>query len=248
MNLLLIERGELSSQSEVLLSDGRAQHLREVLSVRPGRFIRVGVLGGPVGRAEVLWVDDETVRLRCELGDRVPPKPRVHLVLALPRPKVLKRLWAQLAALGVGSVHLTNARRVERFYFDSHAIRPPVYRPRLIEGLSQARDTHLPDVHVHRFFRKLVEDVLEEAHPRAKRLVADSVYQRSPICALEGLADDREVLIALGPEGGWHELERDLLSRHGFVGVGLGPRTLRSDTATIGLLAVVNEALRWSKS
>ena len=244
MNLVLVERGELSPRGEVLLSDGRAAHLRDVLSVRPGRFVRVGVLGGPVGRAEVLWVDDETVRLRCELSDRVPPKPRVHLLLALPRPKVLKRLWAQLAALGVGSVHLTNAKRVERFYFDSHAIRPEVFRPRLIEGLAQARDTHLPEVRVHKFFRKLVEDVVDEAHPHAKRLVADPTYERSPLRALDDLAPDRAVVLAIGPEGGWDPFERDLMQQHGFVGVGLGARTLRSDTAIVGLLAVVNEAMR----
>jgi len=157
---------------------------------------------------------------------------------------VLKRLWAQLAALGVSRIHLTNAKRVERFYFDSHAIRKEVYRPRLIEGLSQVRDTHVPEVHVHKFFRKLVEEVLEEAHPHAKRLVADPVYPRSPIRTLEGLAPDREVLLALGPEGGWDAFERDLLQHHGFVGVGLGPRALRSDTAILALLAIVHEALR----
>ena len=40
------------------------------------------------------------------------------------------KIARQLAALGVGSIHLTNAKRVERFYFDSHALRPEVYRPR----------------------------------------------------------------------------------------------------------------------
>ena len=52
------------------------------------------------------------------------------------------------------------------------------------------------------------------------------------------------MLLALGPEGGWSDYERDLFERHGFVGVGLGPRILRSDTAVIALLALVHEALR----
>lgn len=244
MNLLLIERGELSARSEVLLLDARATHLREVLCVSPGQFVRVGLIGGPIGRAEVLWVDGETVRLRCELSDRAPAKPRVDVVLALPRPKVLKRLWSQLATFGVGCIHLTNAKRVERFYFDSHAIREEVYRPRLLEGLAQARDTHLPEVHVHKFLRTLVEDVLDETHADAKCLIADPVYERSPVRVLEGLAPERRVLIAIGPEGGWDPFERDLFQGRGFVGVGLGARALRSDTAIVGLLAIVNEALR----
>lgn len=244
MNLLLLEPDELSSRGEALLTDTRAAHLRDVLGVVPGSLVRVGVIDGPLGRAEVLWVDEETVRLRCALGDRVPARPRLDLLLALPRPKVLKRLWAPLAALGVGRVYLSNARRVERFYFDSHAVRPEVYRPRLLEGLAQAKDTHLPEVQVHKFLRKLVEDVIERDHPEAKRLIADPEYDRSPIRVLDGLDPSRRVLLAIGPEGGWDPYERELLQRHAFVGVGLGKRTLRSDTAVVSLVSIAHETLR----
>ena len=44
--------------------------------------------------------------------DRTPARPPVDLLLALPRPKVLRRLWAQLAAIGVGRIILTNAEGV----------------------------------------------------------------------------------------------------------------------------------------
>ena len=91
----------------------------------------------------------------------VAPASVASVLLALPRPKVMQRLWAQLAALGVGRILLTNAERVERHYFDTHVIDRGTYRPLLIEGLQQARDTRLPDVSVHKQFRVLVEDELE---------------------------------------------------------------------------------------
>ena len=244
MNLLLLERSELSPRGEVLLDDRRATHLLHVLGVSPGRVLRVGVIDGPKGRAEVLFADEETVRLRCDLNPERPPRPRVDLLLALPRPKVLKRLYAPLASLGIGRLYLTNAKRVERFYFDSHAVQPETYRARLLEGLAQAKDTRLPEVQVHRFLRKLVEDVLEPEHRYDKCIVADPTYGRSPIRALDGLSKERRVVLAVGPEGGWDPFERDLLQRHGFAGVGLGKRVLRSDTALIGLLSIVHEALR----
>ena len=56
----------------------------------------------------------------------------------------MRRLWAQIAALGVGRIILTNAEKVERNYFDTHILAPETYRPLLIEGLQQARDTRLP--------------------------------------------------------------------------------------------------------
>src|SRR5207302_9133919 len=96
----------------------------------------------------------------------------VDLLLALPRPKVLRRLWAQLSALGVGQIILTNAARVERNYFDTHIVAEGCYRPLLIEGLQQARDTWLPNVSVHKQFRVLIEDHLIKLFPGGQRLVA----------------------------------------------------------------------------
>ena len=58
------------------------------------------------------------------------------------------RIWAQVAAIGVGQIILTNAERVERNYFDTHWLAPESYRPLLIEGLQQARDTRLPAVSI----------------------------------------------------------------------------------------------------
>ena len=102
-----------------------------------------------------------TVALDCVLEAEAPPRPRVDLLLAVPRPKVMRRLWAQLAALGVSRIILTNAERVERPYFDTHVLTPECYRPLLIEGLQQARDTRLPLVSIHRRFKVLVEDELD---------------------------------------------------------------------------------------
>ena len=112
------------------------------------------------------------VSLTCAFEAAPPPRPRVDLLLALPRPKVLRRLWSQVAALGVGQVMLTNAARVERDYFDAHVLAPSTYGPLLIEGLQQARDTRLPIVTVHRRFKVLVEDDLERLFPAGVRVAA----------------------------------------------------------------------------
>src|SRR4030095_14332053 len=113
------------------------------------------------------------VVLRCDLEATPPAPPGIDLLLALPRPKVLRRLWAQLAALGVGRIILTNAERVERNYFDTHVLTPACYRPLWSEGLQQARDTRLPIVSVHRQFKVLVEDQLDQVSDASVRLVAD---------------------------------------------------------------------------
>ena len=44
-------------------------------------------------------------------------------------------------------------------------------------------------------------------------------------------------MLAVGPEGGWTDAEVALLEAKGFVRQSLGPRILRTDTATVALLA-----------
>ena len=247
MNLIILERGEVGGGGNVSLSGVRVDHLLNVLKVAPGQHVRVGVLDGPRGVGTVQSIGEGRVDLRCTFDATAPPRPRVDLLLALPRPKVMRRLWAQLAALGVGQIMLTNAERVERNYFDTHVLTPECYRPLLIEGLQQARDTRLPNVSIHRQFKVLVEDLLDGLFRTGLRLVADPVAER-PAAALvaESIQEsiDQRLLLAIGPEGGWNDFETDLLEAHGFQSVGMGPRTLRTDTACIALLALVHDAMR----
>ncbi len=260
LNLIIIEGAEVRASGFVKLSGPRAVHLTDVLKAAPGSEVRVGLLNGACGVGVVTSVAPGTVELRCTFEEGLPERPRVDLLLALPRPKVMRRLWAQIAALGVGQIILTNAERVERNYFDAHVLTPECYRSLLIEGLQQARDTRLPDVSIHRQFRVLVEDDLDGlfstgrrlvAHPSATKRVSD-VVQEGMVERVEGESvvgetivreSDQRVLLAVGPEGGWNAFEIDLLTAHGFHPAGMGPRTLRTDTACIALLAIVHHAI-----
>jgi len=246
VNLVLLRSDEINapgSEGLVSLSGLRAEHLLNVLRVVPGHQVRVGILDGPYGIGIVESIDGRTVELRCTFERKIPPSPPVDLLLALPRPKVLRRLWAQLAALGVGQIILTNAERVERNYFDAHVLKPECYEPLLIEGLQQARDTRLPRVSIHRQFRILIEDELDGLFPSGFRLVADPATEKSPAQAVQRTEEER-VLVAVGPEGGWNAFEMQLFKAHRFQPAGLGRRTLRTDTASVALLAVVHDVLK----
>jgi len=243
VNLIVLERDEVSDSGDVRLSGARAVHLLNVLRVAPGHQVRVGVLDGPCGVGTVHSIDAGTIGLRCALEASLPPRPLVDLLLAVPRPKVMRRLWAQFAALGVGQIILTNAERVERNYFDTHILTSECYQPLLIEGLQQARDTRLPAVSIHRQFKVLVEDELDGLFERGLRVVADPAATRPVGEIVRGSSQER-VLLAVGPEGGWNAFERGLLDARRFQPVGMGPRTLRTDTACIALLALVHHALR----
>ena len=242
MNLIVVDARDRVGPSHVTLTDARALHLLNVLHVTPGQAVRVGWLDGPLGVGTVESAADGRVTMRCVFEADTPGRPGVDLLLALPRPKVMRRLWAQLAALGVGQVILTNAERVERHYFDSHVLSEAVYHPLLIEGMQQARDTRMPSVSIHRQFKVLVEDRLDTLFSEGVRLVADPGGTSPVGSAVEEFPGQR-VLLAIGPEGGWNAFELALLQARGFGQVGLGPRTLRVDTACTALLALVHASM-----
>lgn len=236
MNRILIHAHELAEDRTVRLADVRARHILTVLKPAVGETLRAAVVDGPHANAQVLALTPDTVTLQLAPGE-TPPPPPLDVLLAVPRPKVLRRLWSPLAQLGVRHVMLTNASKVERNYFDTHWLSPSEYTPLLLEGLAQqAWDTFLPRVSVHRAFRPLVEDQLDALSPRsATRLVAHPHARTSLLEVPQG----PHTLLAVGPEGGWNDFELHLLQDHGFTPVSLGPRVLRTDVAVVSLLGTL---------
>lgn len=235
MNRILFERGEIGPDGIVALNDFRAEHLRKVLRVEPGKSVKTGEVGGMVGTSEVLSVSPERILLRVNHNEPSEP-PWVDLLLAVPRPKVLKRLWPQLAALGARRIFLLNAFKVEKFYFSSQWLQPEFYRPLLLEGLMQCSAAILPEVTVCQRFRPFMEDEFPQLFAdQPTRLVAHPGSPQPPVLSGGGIP-----VVAIGPEGGWTDYELEYLRQAGFTRWSLGKRVLRTDTATIALLSVLD--------
>jgi len=226
VNLLVLLSHELSAEGTARLTGERLRHLREVLGVRPGSTVRAGVLGGHVGMAEIVALSQTEAVLRLVLDQPPPPRPGVDLVLALPRPKALRRVLAASASMGVDRLVLLAAARVEKSYFASPVLQPDRIRKHLLDGLEQAQDTILPEVHLEQRFRPFVEDRMDALLGPGERwlLHPGDEGPRTP-------SDEGRLALAVGPEGGWVPFERDLLQAHGFRPLGFGARTLRTETA-----------------
>ncbi|HBB40629.1 MAG: 16S rRNA (uracil(1498)-N(3))-methyltransferase [Nitrospirae bacterium CG18_big_fil_WC_8_21_14_2_50_70_55] len=233
MNLLLLE-GEEAARPRLRLTGRRAAHLLRVLRVVKGDPLRAGVVDQGTGEAVVVATGPDWVEVEVGLRAPVEAEPPVDLLLAVPRPKVARRLLADLACLGVGTLHLTNAWRVERSYFASPVLTPEAIGHALRLGLEQAGAVRLPKVVIHHRLMAFVGDTLPTLH-HDRRLVAHPAASL-PLAAAAGRS-----LLALGPEGGWIERELETLRAAGFTPVSLGPRVLRSETAAIVAVAVATE-------
>ncbi len=228
MNLLLLEPAELGPDGMAHLGGRRALHVREVLRCRPGETVAVGVVGGRLGTAEVLSCNEGELTLRARL-DRPPPSPSpATLLLALPRPKILRKVLQGIAAMGVRRLVLLGSWKVEKAYWGSPLLTPGGLRQELLLGLEQGRDTILPEVLLRRFFKPFVEDELDTLLGPARLLL--DLAASEPLSARTPPATGG-VTLAIGPEGGWTPYEAAELTRRGFAPVSLGPRPLRVDQA-----------------
>ncbi len=236
MNRILFDACERAGDL-LVLRDGRAEHIRRVLKAEPGQVLRLGQIDGPLAEGVVLPDSPgQEVWLRLQDGP-IPPIPPVDLLLALPRPKVLHRLLPQIAAMGVGRLFLCTAARVERFYFDTHVLDPQALRASLLEGLTQCGDTRLPELRIVRRLQPFLQDELPALCADMDRWLlhpsAPEPLSSAPVfCSRQ--------LLAIGPEGGWVPHELELFAQGGFRMLSMGPRILRSDTATLAALALAH--------
>jgi RsmE family RNA methyltransferase len=232
MNLLLLEETDFIDADLVRLSGRRLAHMLDIQQVGVGDSLRVGRINGLMGQGSVLELDKSSALLKVELKEQPPAKLPLTLLLAMPRPKMFRRILQHCATLGVPEIILLNSVRVEKSFWQTPFLQPEVVRENLLLGLEQARDTVLPTVRIEKRFKPFVEDRLPGIIDGRLALVAHP--GNYPACP-RGI--DQPLTLAIGPEGGWIPYEVDKLIEAGMQPVQLGERILRVETAVTALVS-----------
>lgn len=232
MNLLLLEDHDFVTADHAVLQGRRLQHLLSVQRVEAGDRLRAGRIGGQMGEARILRLEADRAELEVQLHQCAPAKLPITLLLALPRPKMLKRVLQTVSAMGVPRLILLNSYRVEKSFWQTPFLQPEAIREQLLLGLEQARDTVLPEVSIEKRFKPFVEDHLPALTEGTLGLIGHpGDYPPCPRDVAE------QVTLAIGPEGGWIPYEVELLHKAGLQPVQLGERILRVENAVPALLA-----------
>ena len=224
MNIVLLDPRQTESELWSISSTRQLAHLQQHLDIQVGDTLKVGIREGKRYLTEIIEITEKTVRLKPLKEEAVPVKLPVTLIVALPRPKVLRRLIMDAATVGVEKIILMHSYRVDKSYWQTPFLQQLEHYIEL--GLEQAGDTIAPKVELYKRFKPFVEDVLPGlisadcpayvAHPYAEMRMPAAIQHP---CS-----------IVIGPEGGFIPYEVDLLIHNGCQAVSLGNRIIRTET------------------
>ncbi len=234
MNLLLLTDEQFTSNTSALANPRQSTHIKQVLKLVPGNQITLGRLDGLIGKGTIKEATGDSIKISDICLDQLPPSALpITLILALPRPQMLKRILQTISTMGVQKICFIQTSRVEKSFWQSPSAQRHAIKEQLILGLEQGRATQLPEIEMYTRFRPFMEDNLDDITRDTKKIIADPSGANPP---KEHVATT-PLSLAIGPEGGFIEKEVDKFLEYGFEGVHLGPRILKVETAVPVLLS-----------
>ncbi|MEP0071739.1 MAG: 16S rRNA (uracil(1498)-N(3))-methyltransferase [Marinomonas sp.] len=234
MNLILLDPENTLGTDRYALTDRQQTHVSKVIKAQQGDVLRVGVLNGKIGEGIYEPPSDHqpgyihSLNLSLSAPEPLP----IILVMALPRPNMLKRTLQNVTAMGVKELYLIHSAKVEKSYWQSPVLQTDSINECLMQGLEQAKDTLMPKWSLIPRFRPFVEDQLPDLLENKMGLLAHP-YLAKP-CPIN---IQEPCVLALGPEGGWNEFEVSKWLEVGMESVHLGERILKVETVVPVLLS-----------
>ena len=234
MNIILLRPEDWLDSSKVELRDRRHVHIRDVLKPQIGSSLKVGKLGGARGTGVVTKLTHGESQLTTSLPQPPPPRHAFDIALALPRPKMLRRILRTIAEYGVDNLHLINSARVEKSYWQSPLLQQEKIHDALMAGMERSKDTIMTNVWLHQRFRPFIEDELTQICGDRSCWITDMSATRS---AVDIDITSKPSIVIIGPEGGFVPFEIELAISTIAQPIHLGGRTLSVDTAVTTVLA-----------
>lgn len=221
------------SGNRAVLTGEHADHLVRVLRARVGQEFDIAA-GSTLRRGRIVSV--AAGRVEFELGEEVSAVSVANVTLLLSVFKFDRMEWAieKCTELGVSRIVPVIARRTDAHLAAASAKRVERWRRLALQAAEQSRRTVPPEVAVPLKLKDVVD------LPGAGRiLLAEAEQQVWLRDVLDSHLDLGEILLAIGPEGGWADDEVQLFKNAGWISTSLGSTILRAETAAIAATAIV---------
>lgn len=232
------------------LSRDETHHLTRVLRLKPGdeAFVFDGV--GREYRCNFLKVEQDRARLEVieELLDSVESPVRITLGQSLAKGERFDLIVQKATELGVSSIVPLLADHADvKLTGEGREKRLERWQRISLEALKQCGRRTIVEIGNPMSVRQLLD--IETPLPREQHIEARVVFVFSEKggavveAALAGTADASGVTVLVGPEGGWSDAEIGLFTERCVKSVTLGPRILRTETAAIVAMSLIQHAL-----
>jgi RsmE family RNA methyltransferase len=243
VNIILFEEHELGHN--LPRRDERTIHLLKVLHKKAGDEFEAGILGGLKGTGKIERINfDGSIFVTVNAAEQPPPRLRLRMAVAFARPIQLRRVFRDLSNFGVTAIDLIATDMGEKSYRDTKLLMDGGSQAALIEGAVQARDTIVPAVKVFDNLDSWLNDCpwRKTDNMRIPLLIAaDNVRAEGSFFHLA--VTSRPIVVAVGPERGWSDRERDLFEKSGFLRLSIGSRAMRTETACVAAAALAMEKI-----
>jgi len=221
------------SGSRAALVGAHADHLIRVLRARPGQEFDISS-GNEVRRGRIVGISES--RVEFELGDQVPADVLTQVTLALSIFKFDRMEWAieKCTELGAARIIPVIARRTEAHLAAAAPKRVERWQRIARQASEQSRRASPPEILQP---IKLKDTV---ALPGSTRILLSESERAAMLKdVVQSPSPGGDVVLALGPEGGWTESELELFRAAGWSSASLGNTILRAETAAIAAMAVI---------
>jgi len=234
----------------VILNDRSAHHMESVLRMGDGDSVELRDGAGNAWRGVLAGREGGGIRIRLGEKRHVRNESPLNLTLALAfaRSDRMELVLRQATEIGV---HRLIAFRAQRSQYGLSGAQAAKKRERwekiAREALCQCGRMRLPEIHLLSDVPEFISQVMKsEGHDEGcgLRIVAWEEERRQNLLGLwRSFPECSELLVVVGPEGGWTPGEVEQFERAGFHSVRLGTRTLRFETAALAL--VTSAQLLW---
>jgi 16S rRNA (uracil1498-N3)-methyltransferase len=226
--------GPLQEGTQCSVPEQSAKHLTRVL--RLGKGAPLIVFDGEGHSFNALIVDDSRegteVALHEALEEHTESPLNIHLGVALAKGERMDYAIQKAVELGVNAITpLYTERAVVKLDAKREAKRLQHWQGVIQNACEQCGRSRLPGLHPVASLHQWLQQPLARAR---------ALFEPEADCELAQIEPaDQQIACAIGPEGGWTPTELELMAKHDFRSVRLGPRVFRTETAVVAALTAL---------